>query len=145
MEDSLEFMNNVRYLDVDTHSSHGLLKFGGMKDLTLVTGQGDFTYEDCTSLKYMADTIQWLKVELYRGREEGGCPHVRLASFVEPQYICRPRDRSIYDSPYEGHHWREVPDELWDRWVAVGILPRMSSRAWRKTGQSPTIFEVLLS
>jgi hypothetical protein len=95
--------------------------------------------------KYMTDTIQWLKVELQRGREEGGCPHVRLASFVEPQYICWPRDRSIYDSPYEGHHWREVSDELWDRWVAVGILPRMSSRAWRKTGQSPTIFEVLLS
>ena len=92
----------------------------------------------------MADTIQCLKVELQRGRDEGRSPHVRLTSFVEPQYIYWPSD-SICVPFYEGHHWREVPDELWERWVAVGILPRMSSRAWHKTGQSPTIFEVLLS
>jgi hypothetical protein len=80
-------MKNVRYLDVDTHSSHGLLKFGGMKDLTLVTVREISPMKIVHHWKYMADTIQWLKVELQRGREEGGCPHVRLASFVEPQYI----------------------------------------------------------
>jgi hypothetical protein len=148
LEEFPGFMKNVRYLDVDFHHHfRHELKLQDMKDLKLVTVRELLRMRIVYPWKDIADTIEWLKVELQRGRDEGGRPHIRLASFVERQYIYWRSDESICaPAPFnEGRHWCEVPNDLWDRWVTVWILPRMSSRAWRKTGQSPTIFEVLLS
>ena len=83
LEDFPGFMKNVRYLDVDYRHSRGNLKFQDMKNLRLVTVRNLSQIKIRYPWKDMADTIQWLKVELQRGRDEGGSPHVRLG------FICR--------------------------------------------------------
>lgn len=81
LEEFLGSLKNVRYLDVDFHHFRDELKLQDMKDLKLITARELLWMRIVYPLKDIADTIEWLMVELQCGRDEGGRPLVRLASF----------------------------------------------------------------